>query len=161
MKALGLTKKAPRSHTKRRRMVRAAVKKLAAMKKFPNPKRRRRVVRKAAPKRVVRRHANPGGSLIGTSPILHVRGRRFAFPGARLVTGSTGNRVNVEGIRGKRYPLNHRVMAIDYRHDAKAMRAYGRKAPFRHKFTCEARVISAGSGKIVIESSRSIWEKKS
>lgn len=179
MKALGLSKSAPRSAKKRAKMVRAAVKKLAKMKKYPNPKRRSRrpadyglKITRAILKRdraegvrklraaKKRRHANPAGNLIGTSPVLHVRGRAFSFPGARLVTGSNPHRANVVGIRGRRYPMNHRVLCIDYRNDGKAMRAYGRIAPFRHKFTSEARIISAGSGKIVIECRSTIWEKQ-
>lgn len=44
MKALGLTKKAPKSHSKRRGMMRAAVKKLGDMKKYPNPLTRKEAI---------------------------------------------------------------------------------------------------------------------
>jgi hypothetical protein len=187
MNALGLSKKAPRSSAKRARMVTAAIKKLAKMKKFPNRGRKAKspgyrkgkgyarkqlkVRRKAARLNVVRksksRHTNPVGSLIGTSPALHI-GHRIVRLRGRLVTGPGEHRVTILSslLAGAgKFPRSlfagARVKAIDYRHDAKALRAYGRVAPFRHRFTTPARVLSSGGGRIVIESSSRIWEKQS
>lgn len=163
MKALGLSKKAPRSHSKRRRMVRAAVKKLAAMKKYPNPKRRKKIKARRKPAALQRRnlakrrHANPVGHSIGTAVL--VFSSRGNVRGARLMTGPGEHRFTVLGTGSRRID-GAKVRRVEYRNDAKAMRAYGRRAPFQHTFSSPAHVLSSGGGRIVIESSRRLWEKQ-
>lgn len=228
MKKLGLTKRAPKSHSKRKKMMRGAIKKLADLKKFPNKKRRKnrnpltrkevaeiarsakadftfgkrfqqghtrsfmmgaaeaksnvlakyaqKKARKSAAKISLmikkrreslganprkRRHSNPHeGQLIGTSPVLHTSKGKVAVRGGRVTTGPGEHRVTIHGLASGSHILGARVLAIDYRHDAKAKRAYGRVAPFRHKFTSLARVLQFGGGRIVVESANRIWEKQ-
>lgn len=170
MKALGLSKNPPRKahkgKTKRAiaKSIKRHAKKTAALVKPRKRRKYKKLLRKIAaakclPNRKRRaRHSNPAGNLIGTSVVIHSsRGRTR---GARLLTGPGENRFTVLGTGSKRID-GARVKAVDYRHDAKAMRAYGRIAPFRHRFTSPAHVLSSGGGRIVIQSSRRIWEKQS
>lgn len=146
-----------------RRAVRKAIRRNKTKKHKPALRRFMRTHRK-------RRHANPAGNLIGTSPVVHAA-YTYRFPKARLITGQNSYQVRIIGIRsGTALPIGYgsTVRAIDYRNDAKAMRAYKRRAPFRHTFTKKARIVMSGwgtvgtnSGYIVIESSSHIWEKQS
>lgn len=128
------------------------ISKLADRKSFPNPRRRRN------PARRVVRHGNPAGNLIGTSAVLHVGARAYRA-GGRLMTGPGPHRFTITGARSLRLD-GKRIRAVDYRHDAKALRAYGRVAPFRHKFTRPAWIQSSGGGRIVVESRSPLWEKQ-
>lgn len=162
MAKLGLSK--GRKHKNARKAHRGPVKRLrvkALAKRFKKKLKKAARVDTRRHRKATKKHANPSSFLIGTSPVMHTSRGRFAYKGARLITGPGEHCFSIIGGKAHRHPApGVKVSCIDYRHDAKALRSYGRIAPFRHRFSSAASVKSSGTGRIVVQSSARIWEKQ-
>jgi hypothetical protein len=113
------------------------------------------------------KHRNPTQGLIGTSPTVYLdRGSKIHFKGGALRTGVEPRTFDIWMRTGTGYPgwmLGRPVHKIEYHNDAKALKFYKRRGPFRHVFkTCPtvSRIDRVGAGYVVTMSSRKpAWRK--